>query len=762
MFKFFRISKVIKIQFILCIFLLSIFNFSLAEEKKVPFTPNDNLKSIREKIKQNDYSFTVKDYTAELGKNFFKPGRHAPKLMQKWYAKIPAKPLEVKTDLPKKFDWRNVDGKAYIGPVRNQGNLGSCFTFGSLAAAESLFNIAASRYDGNCVNFAEGYLGWVLGGLSPYSGHFSADSGSDWDYYELTAITRLGMGTGFEGVCFENDFPYTEIIPAEDLITKSYHYPRITFDGWYRIYPPDYKNTTDAIKTAIMQNGAVVASVLVSGAFDSYEKGIYEDTFTEPTTNPYFYYDSDHEISLVGWDDNPPEGGDGCWILRNSWGESWGEKGYMRIRYGSAGVNLATCYITYDPSSEFAMTSQVNSATHTAAVVSGYIKAPRNTPVSYYFEYGEEDNLSEKTDIVPLKEKDNQLIYEVTAALQKLKPGAVYSYRLKIVGEKESQEGNVENPSQGGSYANAIQKAIATGKIQQFILSKPDIESSGVISNRNCLEIKVEGKVVPHDIPATVYVEYGETKSLGSSTPSLCYTRDAGLSFTLDDLKPASTYFYRLVADNGTGVSRTAIESVTTPDFIFYDGFETFDSSEGNVEGLAWNQKYLLSGEEIEKLSYYWALDVSGISIPKQTPNEPFSGDANARFSFYGQNFNLKDYNEETGGLGRMFTNPLNLGYFSQAYLSFYYAQPAWDGTQDILKVYYKNVKDGEWLLIPGTEYNNEVRQWKKQTLSLPDLSKTYQIMFEGTGNFGWGIVIDEVKITPNAEETGASDWALY
>jgi hypothetical protein len=96
----------------------------------------------------------------------------------------------------------------------------------------------------------------------------------------------------------------------------------------------------------------VDAAVDAADPFSAYSSGVYQNTSTSCTgTTPCYYTPTDHAISLVGWNDNPPEGGGGCWILRNSWGSSWGEDGYMRIRYTSARVSCEVCYFVYGQSS---------------------------------------------------------------------------------------------------------------------------------------------------------------------------------------------------------------------------------------------------------------------------------------------------------------------------------------------------------------------------------------------------------------------------
>lgn len=53
--------------------------------------------------------------------------------------------------------------------------------------------------------------------------------------------------------------------------------------------------------------------------FNRYRGGIYDDT----KCGEYL----DHAITIVGWGNQPTE----YWLIRNSWGTSWGEQGYMRM-----------------------------------------------------------------------------------------------------------------------------------------------------------------------------------------------------------------------------------------------------------------------------------------------------------------------------------------------------------------------------------------------------------------------------------------------
>jgi uncharacterized protein with beta-barrel porin domain len=234
---------------------------------------------------------------------------------------------------PSSFDLRDINGHSYIGPVRDQGACGSCYSFGALAAAESVYNRHHGLYDIAAVDLSESFIIWSLG---PLYGGFGGCDGASYDYEELTGLVE-------HGVPLEADFPYVTTDPGPD----NHHWdaPRVDFTEWYRIPPNDIETT----KRIIQRFGAVDAAVYVDGAFGGYTDGIFQDTDTSANRILPYYSSTNHAVSLVGWEDNPGDGGMGYWILRNSWGTTWGEDGYMRIRYTSAKASMEGIYILHEP-----------------------------------------------------------------------------------------------------------------------------------------------------------------------------------------------------------------------------------------------------------------------------------------------------------------------------------------------------------------------------------------------------------------------------
>jgi uncharacterized protein with beta-barrel porin domain len=236
------------------------------------------------------------------------------------------------TDLPSSFDLRDIDGRSYIGPVRNQEQCGSCWSFGTLAAAESTWNRLHDLYDERAIDFSEAFLTWSISPL--YDGLLGCDGGS-LALQQNTALIEYG-------VPLESDFPYTMTDPGSDLHWDATRY---SFLDWYRIPPGDIETT----RRILYHIGAVTAGVLVEDDFYAYTDGILTNETTTITSKIPYNSDANHLIALVGYNDESGDGGLGYWILRNSWSENWGDDGYMNIRYTTAGVSLHSSYMTLEP-----------------------------------------------------------------------------------------------------------------------------------------------------------------------------------------------------------------------------------------------------------------------------------------------------------------------------------------------------------------------------------------------------------------------------
>ncbi|MCK5679974.1 hypothetical protein KAI46_04090 [bacterium] len=313
-----------------------------AETAKIPFRADDDLELIRAKIAANGYDFKVSSNWVVRLKPVLRDrmrSRSRPEgavgVMRESASSNDLGPLRnfLGRSLPLHFDLRNVSpGRSYIGPVRNQGSCGACYAFGACAAAEGAYNLATGSYDEKCVDFSEAFIAFCL---DPFYAGFDGCAGSDYDYAELDSLLK-------EGVCYEKQMPYNSLDTACSYGLKL---PTVRFTSWHRLPC----NDPVMIKAAIRYFGVVDVSVATSSAFDAYASGIYEDSKVDCKTSYSdlcYYVTTDHVVALVGWDDN---GGDGYWILRNSWGQDWGEAGYMRIKYSSARVACAACYVVFTP-----------------------------------------------------------------------------------------------------------------------------------------------------------------------------------------------------------------------------------------------------------------------------------------------------------------------------------------------------------------------------------------------------------------------------
>jgi predicted secreted protein len=223
------------------------------------------------------------------------------------------------SSLPPGFSW----APTYTTPIKDQGLCGSCWAFACVGMLESNIKIK----DGFTKDLSEQYL------LSCNPYNFSC-SGGNFHAHDMHEY-YIPPGDTDAGAVYEGEFGYVASKVACGAPYANYE----TIFSW------DYVSyampTVTQIKQAIMDHGPIGCGIRSGySAFWNYTGGVFE---THNSGDP------DHAVVLVGWDDN--QGTSGVWILRNSWGTSWGDNGYMYIGYGVSSVGTAANYINYLPHS---------------------------------------------------------------------------------------------------------------------------------------------------------------------------------------------------------------------------------------------------------------------------------------------------------------------------------------------------------------------------------------------------------------------------
>jgi C1A family cysteine protease len=196
---------------------------------------------------------------------------------------------------PKHVDWRK---EGAISSVKNQLDCGSCWAFSASEAIEGEWYLKYNQL----YNLSE----QELVDCSGYLGNMGCGGGS--------------MDAAFEyviqnGLCLNQSYPYnaTNGLCQNQTCTKKVH-----IDKYYDVP----HNNEKQLERAVVQQPVSVAIQANLRSFQLYKKGIYSD--------PDCGDQLDHGVLLVGYGYDP-ELDMKYWIVKNSWGDNWGENGYIRI-----------------------------------------------------------------------------------------------------------------------------------------------------------------------------------------------------------------------------------------------------------------------------------------------------------------------------------------------------------------------------------------------------------------------------------------------
>lgn len=216
------------------------------------------------------------------------------------------------TSLPSSYDWRDHNA---VTPVKDQGQCGSCWSFSATGAMEGAWAIAT----GNLISLSEQQLVDCTSGR-PYGNH-GCNGGL------MDGAFEYAMDYG---MCLENDYSYTakggdcqkcnEVVEISSCIDVT-------------------PNNQVHLKEAVSRGPVSIAIEADTKTFQLYTSGVI--TGSACGTN------LDHGVLIVGYG---TESNTEYWLVKNSWGPSWGDNGYIKIERSDSTNDPGVCGIAMQPS----------------------------------------------------------------------------------------------------------------------------------------------------------------------------------------------------------------------------------------------------------------------------------------------------------------------------------------------------------------------------------------------------------------------------
>jgi len=268
------------------------------QRRFVIFERNYNLIQSQNALKDS-YSLAVNEFADQAPVEFHatRLGLSPPPVGKLWMG-LPhlGTDLYSGAKLPVAFDWTEQNA---VSPTKNQGTCGSCWSFAATGALEGAWQIAT----GKLVTLSEQHL---VDCSTQNSGCRGGDMDLAFDYVKK------------HGHCTEESYSYKAKHNTCMASNCTVGIPAGSLKGYFDVPVDD----TNALMEAVAKQPVAVAIEADQSTFQLYSSGILTQACGDKV---------DHGVLLVGYGS---ENGTDYWKVKNSWGASWGEGGYIRMKRG--------------------------------------------------------------------------------------------------------------------------------------------------------------------------------------------------------------------------------------------------------------------------------------------------------------------------------------------------------------------------------------------------------------------------------------------